>query len=55
MDITKIAHILDLHSVPYRIEGGRIYADSMIAFAPADETVDMTDFTRSEIYAWLGY
>lgn len=55
MKIERIAKILDLHSVPYCIEGGRIYADSMEAFAPTVEHIDMTDYTRSELYAWLGY
>ena len=54
MKIERIAKILDLHSVPYYIEGGRIYADSMEAFAPV-KYIDMTDYTRSELYAWLGY
>ena len=55
MKIEHIAKILDLHSVPYFIEGGRIYADSMEAFAPTVKYIDMTDYTRSELYAWLGY
>lgn len=56
MKIENIAKILDLHSVPYCIQGGRIYADSMIAFTSLfDEAVDVTDCTRNELYSWLGY
>ena len=56
MTITHIAKILNLHSVPYRIEDGRIYADSMIAFTGMFEIVeDLTDYTYAELRAWLGY
>lgn len=56
MNIEQIAKILTLHSVPYRIEGGRIYADTMAAgSAPFEETEDLTDCTCSQLYAWLGY
>lgn len=56
MPIAKIAHILDTHSVPYFIKNGRIYADIMVAFSALFEGVeDLTDWTRSQIYAWLGY
>ena len=54
MKIARIAKILESHSIPYRIEGGRIYADSMEAFAPT-EYIDLTDYTGAELYAWLGY
>lgn len=56
MTIAQIAKILELHSVPHYIEGDRIYADSMIAFTGMFEIVeDLTDRTRSELFAWLGY
>lgn len=56
MNIERIAEILTLHSVPYRIEGGRIYADTMAAGSdPFEETADLTDYTCSQLYAWLGY
>ncbi len=54
MKIQHIAKILESHSIPYRIEGDRIYADSMVGFAPT-EYVDLTDYTHTELYAWLGY
>lgn len=47
---------LEAHSVPYKIENGRIIADSMIAFTELfEETVDVTDFTKKELMTWLGY
>ena len=55
-NIDKIARILDAHSVPYYIDAGRIYADAMLAGTPLfAEVVDLTDYTRPELYAWLGY
>lgn len=56
MSISKIQSILDSHGVPNFISAGRIFADSMGAFAaPFEEIEDVTDFTRAELYAWLGY
>lgn len=56
MSIAKIQSILDSHGVPNFISAGRIFADSMGAFtAPFEEIEDVTDFTRAELYAWLGY
>ena len=56
MEITKIARILEQHCIPYFVKGNRIYADSMRAFSELfEETVDLTDYTCSQIYAWLGY
>ena len=56
MSIAKIRSILDSHGVPHFISAGRIFADSMGAFtAPFEEIEDVTDFTRAELYAWLGY
>lgn len=52
----QITRILDQHSVPYMISDGRILADSMIAFTELfAETVDVTKYTKSQLYAWLGY
>lgn len=56
MTIEQIAKILTLHSVPHLIRSGRIYADIMTAFStPFEETEDLTDYTSSQLYAWLGY
>lgn len=56
MSILRIKSILDSHGVPCFISANRIFADSMGAFtAPFEEVEDLTDFTRAELYAWLGY
>lgn len=56
MQISKIKSILDAHSVPNYIEGGRIYADTMEAYAEEFSAVeDLTDYTRAALFAWLGY
>ncbi|MBR1948369.1 MAG: hypothetical protein IKA30_01090 [Alphaproteobacteria bacterium] len=55
-NIIAISKILDNHSIPYYIKGDRIYADSMQAFTKLFENVvDLTDYTKSELYDWLGY
>lgn len=56
MSIIKIQTILDAHGVPNFIAAGRIFADSMCDFtAPFEEIEDLTDYTRAELFAWLGY
>ena len=56
MTIANIAKILDLHSVPHCTKGGRIYADTMrIGYGTLEEVEDLTDYTRAELSAWLGY
>lgn len=56
MSIIKIQTILDAHGVPNFIAAGRIFADSTGAFtAPFEEIEDLTDYTRAELFAWLGY
>lgn len=56
MDIKTITAILNRHSVPYMIQGGRVLADSMQAFTPLfSETVDITDYTLNQLKSWLGY
>ena len=56
MTINKIAAILEAHSVPYKTENGRIYADSMEAFTTLfSETVDVTEYTKDQLYNYLGY
>lgn len=54
--IEKIKKILDAHGVPYILEGGRIYADSMVCGTALFEAVeDVTDWTLAKLYSWLGY
>ena len=56
MAIAKIQSILDAHGVPNYISGGRIYADTMEAYAEEFAAVeDLTDYTRADLLAWLGY
>ena len=56
MKLSTICKILDAHGVPYRIRDGRIEADSMEAYTETFEEVeDVTDFTRTELFDWLGY
>lgn len=56
MTIDKIKSILDAHGVPNYISGGRIYADTMEAYADEFAAVeDMTDYTQADLFAWLGY
>lgn len=56
MKTERIAEILALHAIPYAIQDGRIYADTMACGTAAfKEVEDLTDFTRSQLYAWLGY
>ena len=56
MTIERIKSILDSHGVPNFIAAGRIFAASMCAFTdPFEEIEDLTDYTRAELFAWLGY
>ena len=56
MSIITISHILDAHGVPYTTSGDRIYADDMIVGHDVLGTViDVTSWTKSQLYDWLGY
>lgn len=57
MSARKIVAILELHSIPYKVSRtGRIYADSMIGGSRVFEiVVDVTGWSRSRLYDWLGY
>ena len=51
-----IAKILELHSANYYIENGRIFADVPYAHSLLwDHVEDLTDYTRNQLMAWLGY
>lgn len=52
-----IIKILDLHFIPWMItQNGRVIVDSMIGGTRVFEfTEDVTDWTRSQLYDWLGY
>ena len=54
--IKAIAKILNNHSIPYYINETGIFADSMIAFTELfSEVVNLTDYSKQELYVWLGY
>ena len=56
MKIDRIKKILDAHSVPYYIKNNHIFADCMFAFCEKFEIVeDVTDWSKPQLYAWLGY
>lgn len=54
--IEKIRKILDLHGVPNYTQNGSLYADSMISGKKLFEEVEnVTDWTKNQLYIWLGY
>lgn len=54
--IDKIARVLDNHNIPHYTEDGHIYADSMEACTALFECVeDVTEWSKSQLYSWLGY
>ena len=54
--LQKTAIILGSHNVPYCVKDGRIFADTMRVDAkPLEKIEDVTDFTKIELYEWLGY
>lgn len=55
-NMEAVNKILDLHSVPNYTQNGSIYADSMEAGTEVFEKVEnVTGWSRSQLYAWLGY
>ncbi len=56
MELTTIIRILNAHSVPYNVDNDRIYADSMEADTKVyEKLIDVTDWSRAQLAAWLGY
>lgn len=56
MTNVEIISILNAHSIPYYIDGNRIYADSMESYTKLFEHVeDVTGWTKIRLYNWLGY
>lgn len=56
MTLKQIENILKAHSVPYYIENGHIYADSMINGTEIfKHTENATRWTKKQLYTWLGY
>lgn len=56
MTIKQIENILKQHSVPYYIENGCTYVDSMISNTEVFERVEnVTRWSKRKLYTWLGY
>ena len=56
MTIQTIEQILKNHGIPYYKRNGNIYADSMISGTARFEYVEnVTTWTRTKLFAWLGY
>lgn len=55
LPVELVAVILEAHRVPHRIHRGRIYADTMEAFAVKPTYEDVTNLTLPQLKAWLGY
>lgn len=52
----RLCKILDMHGITY-VENGRVIADDV--YTKDGNTfvvkIDLTDYTRSQLYDWLGY
>ncbi|NBH61998.1 hypothetical protein D1155_10085 [Anaerotruncus sp. 80] len=56
MTNTTVAKILEMHSVLYFIEAGRVFADSMFGGTEIfEEVIDVSDWSRKQLLHWLGY
>ena len=56
MSIVNSKKILSAHGVPFYESNGRLYVDSMINGAELFEvTEDVTDWSYTHLYSWLGY
>ena len=52
----KIINILKAHYIPYKMENGQILADSMQSGTKLfEKTENVTDWTREQLFIWLGY
>jgi len=56
MKNSEIERILQMCGIPYYIQDGNVYADSMEAFTEVFEHVEnVTAMSRKELMEWLGY
>ena len=56
MSVDKIRKILDFHNIPNFTQNGEIYADCMESGTTLFEKVEnVTNWTKSQLYAWIGY
>lgn len=55
----EIIRILRQHAVDYKIKDGRIYGilywKNLITGEEGTEETDLTDYTKEQLYHWLGY
>lgn len=52
-----ITRILDAHSIEYHVIGGRVFAVEYFTQdgIPLADLVDVTTWSRAQLYDWLGY
>lgn len=55
MTINQIARILKLHNIPYYIKDNNIYADDMQANTITINYINVTTWTKTHLFQWLGY
>ena len=56
MKNSEIERILQMYGIPYYIQDGNVYADSMEAFTEVFEHVEnVTAMSRKELMEWLRY
>lgn len=55
MSNETILKIMTNHSVPTRIESGRILASDIFSFRDDTAWIDVTGWTVDQIRDWLGY
>lgn len=57
MNNNTIASILKQHSINYKIENNRIYAEEVYTINTNVYTnyIDVTGWTHKKLYLWLGY
>lgn len=55
--IANIAKILDLHYINYNIDNNRIIAEEVYTKDGKlyIDKIDITNYTKRELYNWLGY
>lgn len=49
--------LLEYHSIPCKVERGRLYALSVFTRdgTTGEEWMDVTEFSRDDVMYWLGY
>ena len=57
MSLSNMMKILDQHSIHYKVIDERIIADNSYTLngITHDDSIDLTDFSKKQLYYWLGY